>query len=178
MAKEDYEGMAQDIIKNVGGKDNVDKVIHCITRLRFYLNDETKANTEEMSKVPGIAGAVYNSALGQYQVVIGPAVADVYDKVVEHLGSSVVDNEATNAAVEATKAKEQKPKNVLDWFKGAFQTLIGTITGSMIPVIGLLAAGGMLNGFLTLLSDPNLLGLISTKSDTFTIIQSMAMAPF
>ncbi|EEJ41981.1 PTS transporter subunit EIIB [Leuconostoc mesenteroides] len=45
MAKEDYEGMAQDIIKNVGGKDNVDKVIHCITRLRFYLNDETKANT-------------------------------------------------------------------------------------------------------------------------------------
>ncbi len=106
MAKEDYEGMAQDIIKNVGGKDNVDKVIHCITRLRFYLNDETKANTEEMLKVPGIAGAVYNSALGQYQVVIGPAVSDVYDKVVEHLGSSVVDNEATNAAVEATKAKK------------------------------------------------------------------------
>ncbi|EEJ41980.1 hypothetical protein P1N54_02080 [Leuconostoc mesenteroides] len=44
--------------------------------------------------------------MGQYQVVIGPAVADVYDKVVEHLGSSVVDNEATNAAVEATKAKK------------------------------------------------------------------------
>lgn len=178
MAKKNYDETAQAIIRNVGGRDNVDKVIHCITRLRFYLKDETLADTSAITQIPEVAGAIYNGALGQYQVVIGPAVADVYDEVVAQLGDGVIDSAATEAAVAATQPTTPKPKNGLDIIKSAFQTLIGTITGSMIPVIGLLAAGGMLNGFLTLLSDPNLLGLISPKSDTFTIIQSMAMAPF
>lgn len=149
---QDYNKLADDIIAGVGGADNVDKVIHCITRLRFYLKDEKKADTEKISNLPGIAGAVYNAALGQYQVVIGPAVNDVYDAVVAKLGSEVVDQEATEKALEETGGAQPKT-NRTAWenVTHAFQTLIGTITGSMIPVVGLLAASGILKGILTLL---------------------------
>lgn len=61
MAKQNYDELAQNIITNVGGKDNVDKVIHCITRLRFYLNDEKKADTDAIQDLDGVAGAVYNA---------------------------------------------------------------------------------------------------------------------
>lgn len=173
----DYKKLATDIIANVGGAENVDKVIHCITRLRFYLKDETKANDAAFEDMAGVAGSLYNKGLGQYQVVIGPAVADVFDEVVAQLGDRVID---ADAGAEATSDEPAAPKPTTPWgwVSYGFKLLIGTITGSMIPVIGLLAAGGMLNGFLTILSDPNLLGLVSPKSTTFTIIQSMAMAPF
>lgn len=177
MAKQNYDELASKIIELVGGPENIKKVIHCITRLRFYLHDEKKANTEAIQALDGVAGAVYNSGLGQYQVVIGPAVADVYDCVIKQLGSDVAGDDAQEAAASAAP-KSEGPTSFLDLIKKGFQTLIGTITGSMIPVIGLLAAGGMLNGFLAILSEPSLLGWISAKSDTYVIIQSMAMAPF
>ncbi len=122
MAQKDYSKLADDIIENVGGKENVNTVIHCITRLRFYLNDEKKANTEKISSLDGVAGAVYNEALGQYQVVIGPAVTDVYDEVITKLGDEVVDEEATNAAVAATGGASQpeKPKSAWDGFLERF----------------------------------------------------------
>ncbi|AOT56183.1 PTS transporter subunit EIIC [Weissella soli] len=178
MAQKDYSKLADDIIENVGGKENVNTVIHCITRLRFYLNDEKKANTEKISSLDGVAGAVYNEALGQYQVVIGPAVTDVYDEVITKLGDEVVDEEATNAAVAATGGASQpeKPKSAWGWLSRAFQLLIGTITGSMIPVIGLLAASGILKGFLTLFTFN--LGWISTDSTTYTIINAMGDSAF
>jgi PTS system beta-glucosides-specific IIC component len=179
MAKQDYDNLAKDIIAQVGGPENVNKVIHCITRLRFYLNDETKANTEAISELDGVAGAVYNEQLGQYQVVIGPAVTDVYDKVVENLGDSVVDEEATAAAVAATggaTAKKPAPKGPIGWIKYAFQVLIGTITGSMIPVIGLLAASGILKGFLTLFTFN--LGWIDPAGSTYTIINTIGDSAF
>ncbi|WP_180365910.1 PTS transporter subunit EIIB, partial [Oenococcus oeni] len=117
MAKQDYKKLAADIIDGVGGADNVDKVIHCITRLRFYLKDEKKADTEKISSLPGVAGAVYNVALGQYQIVIGPAVTDVYDQVVAQLGTSVVDENATNQAVAETQASagKKRPTNPWGW---------------------------------------------------------------
>ncbi|WP_455647557.1 PTS glucose/sucrose transporter subunit IIB [Leuconostoc sp.] len=111
MAKKNYDEAAQAIIRNVGGRDNVDKVIHCITRLRFYLKDEKLADTSAITQIPEVAGAIYNGALGQYQVVIGPAVADVYDEVVAQLGDGVVDSAATEAAVAATQPTTSKPKN-------------------------------------------------------------------
>ncbi|MCI2140163.1 MAG: PTS glucose/sucrose transporter subunit IIB, partial [Lactococcus lactis] len=93
-----YSQLATDIIANVGGAENVTKVIHCITRLRFTLKDKDKADTAAIEALPGVAGAVYNSNLNQYQVVIGQAVEDVYDEVVEQLGDSVVDDDATAQA--------------------------------------------------------------------------------
>ena len=142
-----YSQLATDIIANVGGAENVTKVIHCITRLRFTLKDKDKADTAAIEALPGVAGAVYNSNLNQYQVVIGQAVEDVYDEVVEQLGDAVVDDEATAQAVAATAPANGKKQNPI---VHAFQVVIGTITGSMIPIIGLLAAGGMINGLLSI----------------------------
>ncbi|WP_125604731.1 PTS transporter subunit EIIC [Lapidilactobacillus bayanensis] len=178
MAQKDYTQLATQIIKYVGGKDNVDKVIHCISRLRFYLKDETKAQTDKIQELDGVAGALYNAGLGQYQVVIGPAVPDVYDAVVQQLGAGVVDQKATAEAVAATEAaaEPEKPKNLWGWITRGFQLLIGTITGSMIPIIGLLAASGILKGFLTLFTFN--LNWIDAKSTTYIIINAMGDSAF
>lgn len=173
MAK-DYRKLADDIVQNVGGVDNVDNVIHCITRLRFYLKDEKQANTDVLANMDGVAGAVYNEALGQYQVVIGQEVEDVYDEVVDILGDKVAGGETDADAADAPQAP--RPTNFFGWIAYAFKLLIGTITGSMIPVIGLLAASGILKGFLTLFTFN--FHLIDTDSTTYTIINAMGDSAF
>lgn len=75
-----YKQLASDIIENIGGKSNVKSVVHCATRLRFTLNDETKANTDKISNLNGVLKVV--NAGGQYQIVIGPDVPQVYQEVV------------------------------------------------------------------------------------------------
>lgn len=95
---EKYDSLATAIIRNMGGAGNVNKVIHCVTRLRFYLKDPSMANTGALMKLDKVAGAVYNEPLRQYQVVIGPRVADVYDVVVDQLGDGVTDPEETHEA--------------------------------------------------------------------------------
>ena len=74
-----YDGLARIIIQNVGGKGNITSVKHCITRLRFVLKDESKAQTEVLKQTDGIVTVI--QAGGQYQVVIGNHVAEVYDDV-------------------------------------------------------------------------------------------------
>ncbi|WP_349535240.1 glucose PTS transporter subunit IIA [Leuconostoc citreum] len=168
-----YEKLAADIIAGVGGKQNVVKVIHCITRLRFYLKNHELADDQGISQLNGVAGVNYAESLGQYQVVIGPAVTDVYDEVISQLGDGVADDSA-----KSNNNTDSASKNPI--IRG-FQAIIGTITGSMMPIIGLLAAGGMLNGFLSLFSNKAsfpAIYFIDPASSTSTILQSMAMAPF
>ncbi|MDR2975725.1 MAG: PTS transporter subunit EIIC [Streptococcaceae bacterium] len=175
----DYSKLATDIIAGVGGADNITKVIHCITRLRFTLVNKDKADGEALMKlsakdVPAVT-ALYNEKLNQYQVVIGQAVEDVYDAVVAQLGDHVTDKEATAKSVAETSGQGGS-KNP---FVRAFQVVIGTITGSMIPIIGLLAAGGMINGILNMfVKGNNIFNLIDPKDPTYIIISTMAMAPF
>lgn len=76
-----YDGLARIILTNVGGKDNVVSLTHCITRLRFTLKDESKANTEILENTDGIMKIMRSG--GQYQIVIGQTVGDVYDAVVD-----------------------------------------------------------------------------------------------
>lgn len=76
-----YDGLARIIIQNVGGKSNVISVAHCITRLRFKLKDESKANKEVLESTDGVIKVMQSG--GQYQVVIGNQVNDVYDAVLE-----------------------------------------------------------------------------------------------
>ncbi|MFC4652244.1 PTS transporter subunit EIIC [Lactococcus nasutitermitis] len=177
----DYTQLATDIIAGVGGAENVTKVIHCITRLRFTLVDKDRANAEVLQSlsakgVPAIT-ALYNANLNQYQVVIGQAVEDVYDEVVNQLGDSVVDADATNAAVAETGGV--KGKGSKNPFVRAFQVVIGTITGSMIPIIGLLAAGGMINGLLNMfVKGNNIFNVIDPSSSTYIIVSTLAMTPF
>jgi PTS system beta-glucosides-specific IIC component len=76
-----YDGLARIIIQNVGGKENIKSLTHCVTRLRFVLKDESKANTDILKETDGVVTVVQSG--GQYQVVIGQQVADVYDVVCE-----------------------------------------------------------------------------------------------
>lgn len=78
-----YDGLARIIIQNVGGKGNVISLTHCITRLRFRLKDESKANTDVLKQTDGIVTVIQSG--GQYQIVIGNHVPDVF-AVVNEIG--------------------------------------------------------------------------------------------
>lgn len=76
-----YSETAKEILANVGGPENVESVIHCVTRVRFVLKDEKKANDEAVKKIDGVMGLIKSG--GQYQVVIGNEVDNVFDAVLK-----------------------------------------------------------------------------------------------
>ncbi|MCT3035331.1 PTS transporter subunit EIIC [Pediococcus parvulus] len=174
MAK-DYTKLASDIIENVGGKSNVKSLIHCITRLRFYLKDESLAKDDVIQNLDGVISVRH--AQGQYQVVIGAAVSDVYDAVIAQLGQEFADPDATAAAVAETEAAAKEPDNrsFTQKVKDGFDSLIGVITGSMMPVIGLLAASGILKGLLQMAVYFN---WTTVTSQTYVIISAMGDSAF
>ena len=79
-----YAQLAKDIVKNVGGKENILSLTHCVPRLRFQLADESKANDDVLNNMSGVVTVI--KASGQYQVVIGNHVPDVYADVCEVTG--------------------------------------------------------------------------------------------
>ncbi|MCT3261829.1 PTS beta-glucoside transporter subunit IIABC [Lactiplantibacillus plantarum] len=169
-----YDELATQIIAQVGGPVNVKSVIHCITRVRFYLKDEGQANDEAIRNLKGVIDVA--KAGGQYQVVIGPAVTDVYDAIVGQLGAGFGDADASAVAMEK-EANRLAWQKMTPWqkVKHGFSSLIGVITGSMIPVIGLLAASGILKGILSLLKNFN---LVSATTPTYVIINAMGDSVF
>ena len=82
MAK--YTQLAADIVKNVGGKDNVISLAHCITRLRFKLKDEKKANTDVLKAMDNVITVVKIGS--QFQIVVGTLVDEIYDEILESQG--------------------------------------------------------------------------------------------
>ncbi|BDZ29761.1 glucose PTS transporter subunit IIA [Lactiplantibacillus sp. WILCCON 0030] len=168
-----YDQLATDIIKNVGGVENISSLIHCITRLRFYLKDESKANDDVVANLKGVIDVA--KAGGQYQVIIGPAVTDVYDAVIKQIGPELSNDAETAKAVAETTAAANRPTTTWGKIKWALSSLIGVITGSMIPVIGLLAASGILKGVLALLTT---FKLVSTTDTTYVIINAMGDSVF
>lgn len=166
MAKKDYTKLAQTIIENVGGQENIANVIHCITRLRFYLKDEGKANDDVLKNTTGVLDVIHAS--GQYQVVIGNEVTNVFDAVVSQLGPGF-SGEATPAPT------EDDGKNPVSRAMG---NLIGFITGSMSPVVGVIAASGIIKGILALLTLPQLGSLLSPTSLVYISVSAMADSAF
>lgn len=125
-----YQLLAKEIVKEVGGKDNVISLTHCITRLRFKLKDESIANDEKLKNMNGVVTVMKSG--GQYQVVIGNHVADVYEDVLPLLDIKEGDSN--------TPAKKQKP----------LDTFIDVISGIFQPILGIMAACGMIKGLNTL----------------------------
>ena len=160
-----YDELATFIIKNVGGADNVNNLIHCITRLRFYLKDESKADDDVLKNQRGILDVMH--AGGQYQVVIGNEVTNVFDAVMKQL-PGLGDNPAPTT-------NENDDRNPVS---RAFGNLIGFITGSMSPVIGVIAASGIIKGFLALLTLPQLGALLNVKSPVYITVSAMADSAF
>ncbi|MDF7637876.1 glucose PTS transporter subunit IIA [Lactobacillus sp. ESL0791] len=158
--------LAAFIIKNVGGKENIKNVIHCITRLRFYLKDEAKADDDVLKNQRGILDVMHAS--GQYQVVIGDGVANLYDELIKQLPEL----DETAASQEGNQNTGKNP------FTRALNNLIGFITGSMSPVIGVIAASGIIKGILALLTLPQLGSLLNVNSVPYITVSAMADSAF
>lgn len=156
-----YDGLARIIIQNVGGKSNIISVAHCITRLRFKLKDESKANKEVLESTDGVIKVM--QAGGQYQVVIGNQVNDVYDAVLEvgHLAAAGAVDEEGNAVEETSGGGK----------KSHVSLLIDVISGTLQPTLGVMAATGIIKGLLALF---DFLGLIPAASGTYQVWYAVA----
>ena len=164
-----YQTTAREIVKAVGGADNVKSVMHCFTRLRFTLNDNSIPQDDEVNNIKGVIDVT--RANNQYQIVIGQTVEDVYDELIKLLGPKYAGQGETATAAPAPEINQSIGGKI----KNGFFQLIGVITGSMMPVIGLLAASGMLKGILNILTN---FCHMSTASPTYTIINAMGDASF
>jgi len=168
-----YDQLAADIVKNVGGVENINSLIHCITRLRFYLKDDSKANGDVLENLDGVITVA--QAGGQYQVVIGQAVTEVYDAVIEQIGTKYTNESATAEAVAETATDAEKPKGIWNNVRSGVNNFIGVLTASMIPIIGILAGSGILKGILAALTG---FKILSTTSGTYVILNAIGDATF
>ena len=150
-----YETLAKEILNYVGGKDNVNSLTHCITRLRFKLKDESIAQDEALKNLEGVV-TVMKSA-GQYQVVIGNQVQDVYEQLAPLL----------HAEQPQTVQGAEKEK-LLDRF-------VDIISGIFQPILGIMAACGMIKGLNMLFMT---LGLYAETSGGYMIINAIGDALF
>lgn len=141
-----YVQLAKTIVENVGGRDNIQSVTHCFTRLRFVLKDDKKADKEFLEKTKGIMGVIIKG--GQFQVVIGNQVSEVYDAVISVGNLSTNDGERSNE-------------------KSSFTDII---TGIFMPVMGVLCATGMIKGIMSVLLALN---IITNTSDAYIIFNGL-----
>jgi len=150
-----YHDLAEKIVANVGGKENINSLTHCITRLRFKLKDEDKANDDALKNMDGVV-TVMKSA-GQYQVVIGNHVGQVYEDVVDIAGISGDSNTVEPAS------------------GNIFNRLIDVISGIFQPFLGALSAGGMIKGLNALLIAA---GVLTDTSGTYLVLNAIGDAIF
>ena len=115
-----YDALARIIVQNVGGKDNIISLTHCVTRLRFKLKDEGKANTDVLKSTDGIVTVMKSG--GQYQIVIGNHVPDVYKVVCEK--AHITDE---NVAAEVHPEKQGIGATLIDMISGIFQPALGLL---------------------------------------------------
>ena len=147
-----YETLAKEIVKNIGGKENVISLTHCITRLRFKLKDEKKANDDVLKNMEGVVTVMKSG--GQYQVVIGNHVTEVYADVMPLLG------------LEEGKAEDTEEK------KGGnpLNRLIDVLSGIFQPILGIMAACGMVKGLSVLFLT---LGLYAEASGEYQVLNAI-----
>ena len=150
-----FEQIAKEVLENVGGEENVAHVTHCVTRLRFNLKDESKANVDKIKKIKGVMGNVNQG--GQFQVIIGNNVSDVYKELIK-LGKF----KSTNEDVKGPK-------------KGIMTSAMDTIAGIFTPVIPAIAGCAMIKAFLSLFVA---FGWISTETQSYYILNFIGDAAF
>ena len=149
--------LAESIIEHVGGKDNIISLVHCATRLRFVLKDESKADPEIVKKQVGVITVVQSG--GQFQVVIGNNVADVF-----------------NAIMELTNLNEKPTTDeVAGAKKGIVSKLIDLVSSIFIPALVVLVAGGIFKGVVAILQ---VMEVVKAGDPTYNFLNAIADAPF
>lgn len=155
-----FNELAKKVIFNLGTKENIDGVTHCVTRLRFTIKDESKVNQEEIKKIDGVAGLVESG--GQTQVVIGTKVEEAYKAVLVEMG---LDTEQSNAESDKNESIKENKSNkhilskALDFFISCFT-----------PIIPAIAGCGMIKVLLTIMSNYH---IVSNESSTFKLLSIM-----
>ena len=152
-----YKELAQLIIENVGGKSNIKSLTHCATRLRFVLLNESLANKKVLEKTKGVVGVT--SGGGQYQVIIGSDVRQVYKEIEPLLDLK----------------EEANQKNVTEKKKGIGAKFLDTISSIFTPILPAITASGMIKAFLALLVAFN---WVDNTAQTYQIVSFMADAGF
>lgn len=155
-----YQTLCEDIIKNIGGKANVISITHCVTRLRFKLKDETKANTDVLNHMDGVMKIIQTG--GQYQVVIGTHVDDVYRELLEIGGFKAEEPLTVNEDTDTSK-------------QGLLSRFLILMSGIFQPILSILMASGMIKALLKLII---LAGWLSETSGTYIILNALGDALF
>lgn len=163
-----YKELATNILQNVGGVSNVASVTHCMTRLRFNLKDSSIPKDADIKKMSGVLGVARSG--GQYQVIIGQIVPDVYSDLL-----AVSDGKIAAQAPIDENLDGDKPKEKWTW-KRVGSTILNKLAGSMVPLIPVMMVGGMFKMFATVFG-PQLLNVLTANSDlykTFTFVGDAA----
>ena len=154
----DYESVAKKILQRVGGKENVVSLVHCMTRLRFVLKDESIVDDEAVKRTKGVMGIMKKA--GQYQIIIGNDVGNVFAEL----------NKLGNFSNEAPKKAEAKKEK-----QNLFSVLMDTISGIMAPVIPAIIGAAMIKVLLTLLP---MIGVLGTEGYTYQLLSVMGDGAF
>ncbi|MCK8693987.1 beta-glucoside-specific PTS transporter subunit IIABC [Clostridioides difficile] len=157
-----YKDLNENIIKLIGGKENIKSVAHCVTRLRFTLNDRSIAQTEEIKKLKGVIDVVSNDVA--YQIIIGTHVVDVYNEFMSMIGLSSSES----------SIKSERKKGIRG-IKGIFNSIFVVVSETMTSVIEVLLAAGILVSILALL---NMSGILQSDSPTYQILDTLRSATF
>ena len=155
--KKDYSKSAEKLVQAMGGKDNITRVFHCMTRLRFYVKDKNKIDEAEIKKLSEISGVNWHQ--DQFQVIAGNEVNEMYADLVK---MGVPNDDADSSAKTTGK-------------KSIGSAIIDSVTGWMTPMIPALTAAGMIKVVLTLLTTFN---LVSDTSSTYQVISFIGDAAF
>lgn len=153
-----YEQLAKQIVENVGGKENINSLTHCITRLRFKLKDESIAKDDVLKNMDGVVTVMHSA--GQYQVVIGNHVPMVFEDVCAVAGIS---------AESSAGAQEEEKQS-------AFNKLIDIISGCFQPALGPMCACGIIKGLNALLVF--ILGSGFSSSGTYVLLNAIGDSTF
>ena len=155
--KKDYSKSAEKLVQAMGGKDNITRVFHCMTRLRFYVKDKNKIDEAEIKKLSEISGVNWHQ--DQFQVIAGNEVNEMYAELVK-MG---VPNDDADSSAKSTEKK------------GIGSAIIDSVTGCMTPMIPALTAAGMIKVVMTLLTTFN---LVTDTSSTYQVINFIGDAAF
>lgn len=161
----DFEKIAEEIISGVGGKSNINHVTHCMTRLRFVLNDENLVDDENIKQIETVISTAKNA--GQYQVIIGKKVEKVFNEVAEQLS----DEKKETSNVEPPNIEKRDEKFV--------NKVLRTVSEIFTPIVPVIAASGLIKGLLTATEMiTSNYGYDITTSDTYLLLFAASQVIF
>lgn len=161
------EQMAKSILKAVGGTENIKAVTHCMTRLRLSLKDDKIPVDDEIKNIDGVIGV--NRTETQFQIIIGPSVAKVYEAVCKQ-------GEFNSISETSEAGKEEKNKKKISW-KTVGKRILNYMAGCMTPLIPVLLAAGLTNA-INVICGPDMLGLYTQDSNTYVLLHFIYQAGF